>query len=350
MEIKNDTLSEQIVSTGCAFVRNFFSADEIRTIRYEIEEWEKKDLEERKLAGIEFGRFAGSAGVTHYNQGRHIITDFFSLSPTLDSAVGRLLDDARVAQLLEFMGGKNIKLRGYNTRHMTGNKEYSAMEWHRDNVGEITIGLLLDDSNESIDGATCYIPASHLYPYCPLQKANFKMPYPILSLPLWQRFFSYLLEKRTTSKTTHAIGNAGDVYFFPSDLWHGRQANLHESKGMVFFIGLFPSEIPFPSHSEVNIPSKEILERLPASLKKIVDYTNLPKNTDQSAYYYQLQNFKITFGTFSLWNLAVKEREFWESKRGKSLIETFKNLNNIGTIFLEQTKRVIRFIKRRAHL
>lgn len=178
-----ENLRDELKSNGCTFVRNFISISDIQKIKNDIEKWKTIDLEERQAARADYGRFHGSAGVTFYNQGKHIITDFFARSNSLDQAIDRLLSDESVSKLLEFIGGKNLKLRGYNARCMTGNPEYSAMEWHRDNIGEITIGIVMDDQGESSDGATCYVPGSHLYPYCPFMKAQFTMPYPIKNPP-----------------------------------------------------------------------------------------------------------------------------------------------------------------------
>jgi len=310
-----EKMREELKENGIVFVRNFISSADALEIKNDIEKSVQKDLSEREKPEQKYGRFDGSSGITHNNQGKHIITDFFGRSFKLDQSMGKLFEDENVSRLLKFIGGENLKLRGYNTRRMNGPMNYSAMEWHRDNVGEFTIGIVLSEQGNTNDSATCFIPGSHLYPYCPFTTAQFTMPTPIPERPIWERFFSAQLEKKTTANAQDALGQPGDVYIFMGDLWHGRRPNFAGNNDVVFFIGLFPSEVPFPSHAKVDIPSDEILAKLPLSLRKLVDFRNTPANTEKNSYFYELQKQKMSYGFLSLWNLAKLETLFWGSTK-----------------------------------
>lgn len=254
-----------------------------------------------------------------------------------------------MSRLLKFIGGENLKLRGYNSRRMNGPLNYSAMEWHRDNVGEFTIGIVLSEAEDSNDSATCYIPGSHLYPYCPFTSAQFAMPVPIPERPLWERFFSSRLERKTTAQARDAIGKPGDIYIFLGDLWHGRRPNHVGNNDVVFFIGLFPSEIPFPSHAKVDIPPDEVLAKLPLSLRKVVDFRNTPANQNKDSYYYQMQKEKISYGFFSLWNFARLETLFWNSTRwggNKYVRKVLVKLESTLRPLVNLSERVIRKLRR----
>lgn len=328
-------------TNGIVFVRNFLSSEEVNSIRTFIESSVANDLNERNLAGQLYGRFQGSAGVTHNNQGKHVITDFFGQCQMLDLAVGRIFEDPRISSLLKFVGGENLKLRGYNTRRMNGSLEFSAMEWHRDNVGEITIGILLNESGKTNDSATCFIPGSHLFPYCPFKEAQFTMPLPVPMKPKHERLFSSWLESKTTSSSQDAQGEPGDLYIFLGDLWHGRRPNFIGNHDMVFFIGLFPTEIPFPAHSEVVIPAEDVLQKLPPTLRRLVDYKNTPLNKEKTSYIYELQKKKINYSFLSLWNFVKLEIQFWK-KVNEMLADLQKQLQKIENFYL----RVVRKIRR----
>lgn len=336
-----EQLRDDLKTNGLVFIRNFIPVADAIEIRKSIENSVQNDLREREQVQKIYGRFEGSVGITHNNQGKHIIADYFGRSSKLDEAVGKIFEDENVSCLLKFIGGDNLKLRGYNTRRMNSVFDYSAMEWHRDNLGEFTIGIVLTESGQSNDSSTCYIPGSHLYPYCPFAEAQFVMPHPIPMRPLHERFFSTLLEKKTTESAQDAIGKPGDIYIFLGDLWHGRRANFVGNNDVVFFVGLFPSEIPFPSHSEVNIPSEEILSQLPQALRRVVDFRNTPPNKDQSSYIYELQKQKKSYGFFSLWNWVKLEIRFWKKANDlfADLHEWILEIKNFG-------RRVVRKIRR----
>lgn len=345
-----EKMREELKANGLVFVRNFIPMADAIAIKNDIENSVQKDLQERENAKQPTGRFDGSVGISHNNQGKHIITDFFGRSAKLDQAMGQLFEDENVSRLLKFIGGDHLKLRGYNTRRMNGPVNYSAMEWHRDNVGEFTIGVVLSESGKkNTDSATCYIPGSHLYPYCPFTNSQFTMPVPIPPRPFGERFFSSRLEKKTTMKSQDAIGQPGDVYIFVGDLWHGRRANLVANNDVVFFVGLFPTEVPFPSHAKVDIPTDEVLATLPAALRRVVDFRETPPNTVKTSYFYEIQREKISYGFFSLWNLAKQETRFWKSTQlggNPAVQKIITKIENLFRPFTNLSARVVRRLRR----
>jgi hypothetical protein len=349
LETHFEKLRDELKKNGLVYIRNFISEQDSLQIRSDIEKHVERDLLQREKVKQIHGRFEGDVGITHNNSGKHIITDFFGRSLKLDESIGRLFDDQTASKLFEFIGGKNLKLRGYNTRRMNGPINYSAMEWHRDNVGEFTIGIVLSEQGNSNDSATCYIPESHTYPYCPFTSAQFAMPAPAPARPIWERFFSSMLEKKTTALAKDAVGKPGDIYIFMGDLWHGRRPNYVGNNDVVFFIGLFPSEVPFPSHANVDIPADDILAKLPLSLRRVVDFRNTPENKEKTSYFYELQKQKQTYGFLSLWNLAKLETLFWKSanlggnKYVKKFIAKLERMLNPMTHFCG---RIVRKIQR----
>lgn len=307
----------KIEKDGFLIIRNYFSKSDICGAKKDIDKNIDLDLKARNIEGLMYGRYEGSAGVTHNNQGRHIITDFFGRSEILENTVAKFFGDVNIKGLFEHIGGKHLKLRGFNSRKLSGLKDYSAMEWHRDNYGEITVAIIMDSSNLSNDGATCVIPGSHTYPCCPFKDLNFEQPFPVPKLPIWQRFFSSILERRVLKSAVDIVGEAGDVYIFLGDLWHGRRVNLVNNKGIVFFIGLFPSEIPFPQHSKVNIPESSVLDRLPIELRNLVDYLKTPPNNTKDSYFYKMKKDNQRMRLFSLLNIACLEKKFWNLVLGR---------------------------------
>ncbi len=300
------TLRETIEKDGLLLLRNVLDPALVKRANQEVEALLRTDIEERKNAQKETGRFEGTAGKSIVDNSKQILLDIFAKSPTLDGLAEQLLTDPRLAELVEQTVGKNFKLRGYNIRHMTGEADNSAMEWHRDNRGEFNFAILLNESDPTGDAATCYIPGSHLYPYCPFQTIHLASPYAAYHPKMG--VFSRRLARSITKRALAAHGGPGDVYLFIGDIWHGRQPNLRGNTGTVLFFAVFPSEIAFPSHSTVEIPPADVMEKLPPGLRKIVAHTSVLPNHDRSAYLYRMEKRRKKAYPFTLWHLAKVER------------------------------------------
>ena len=309
-------LIQVLQSDGLVMLRKVFDPAEVKLAYQECEKWLEIDLAERKQKLHTAINFEGSVGKSQLNPGKHILLDFYAKSATLDRLVNRFLTDPRIQTTLETMVGKNYKLRGYNIRQMTGELDLSAMEWHRDNRGEFTLAFMLTESFPEGDGTTCYIPGSHRYPLCPNTEALIPSPHACFNPKIG--VFSRMLARKLVKKSKSAAGKEGDVYLFLGDLWHGRQPNVNGRKGTVLFIGLFPQEIPFPH--PVEIPKDEVLDQLPAALRKIVNYDKLPKATEPPAFVSQLEASRKSARRFTLWNFAKLER-----KAADSISQRFKN-------------------------
>jgi putative 2OG-Fe(II) oxygenase len=308
MDSQTQELVETIERDGLVMLRSALDPTLVRQANEEVEAWLKIDLAERKEAGVAAGNFHGSAGRSSVDEAKHLLIDFFGKSPVLDRLAEQLLTEPRIAATVERAVGKHHKLRGYNIRHLTGGAEYSAMEWHRDNRGEFNFAILLNQTEPEGDGATCYIPGSHLFPYCPFQALYVRTPF--VRYHPRMGYFTERLMTRVSRTARSAHGSPGDAYLFFGDIWHGRQPNLHGKTGTVLFFAVFPGEIPFPGHSKVEIPPPEILDRLPPGLRGIVQHDRVPVNSARSAFMYVMESNRRGLGGLSLWRLALWERKY----------------------------------------
>lgn len=308
MDAQTQDLIDTLERDGLAMLRNVLDPSLVRRANEEVEACLKDDLAERRQAGVGLGHFRGSAGRSQLDQSKHLLIDFFAKSPVLDQLANQLLNEPRVAAVAEKVVGEHRKLRGYNIRHLTGTSKNSAMEWHRDNRGEFNFAILLNETAPDSDGATCYIPGSHLYPYCPFQALHVQTPYALYSPRMG--YFTRRLMRKVTRQVRSAHGTPGDAYLFVGDVWHGRQPNLNGRTGTVLFFAVFPGEMPFPAHSSVDIPQPEVLEALPPELRKIVQHDRVPENRDRSAYLYVMEARRQAVGLVSLWRVAMWERKY----------------------------------------
>jgi hypothetical protein len=302
-----DQLKAEAENEGFVAFRDYFP-DLAKQAHDELDAWFEIDLKSRKTSGERSTYHNGVAGRSALLPSMHILQDVFGKSPTLDRMFETALTDANAGGLIHHLAGGNLKLRGYNVRRMTGVTSNSGMEWHRDNPGEIGWSLLLTDTEPEVDGSTCVVHGSHLYPYC--VRKNLLLPwsyYPGFKIFQRLNLFSHLARKRyVDGKSSSASGKAGDFYVFINDLWHGRENNLRGKNTMVFLASVFPTEVDFPD--DVPIPPDEVLATLPPELRKIVDYRNTPANSDRSAYVHRMIGQRQKVGTFTLWRLGQIER------------------------------------------
>ena len=300
-------LTAEAEREGFVAFRGFFG-DMARQAHDELDAWFEADLKSRKESGEKSNYHSGPAGRSVLSPSMHILQDVFGKSPTLDRMFEKALTDANAGGLIHHLAGKNLKLRGYNVRRMTGVADNSGMEWHRDNPGEIGWSLLLTDTKAEVDGSTCVVRGSHLYPYC--VRKNLLLPwtyYPGIKVFQKLNIFSHIVKNRyIDGKSASASGKAGDFYVFINDLWHGRESNLHGKNTMVFLASVFPTEVPFPDN--VPIPRVEVLATLPPKLRSIVDYQHAQPNDDRSAYVHRMIAQRDQVGILTLWRLGQIER------------------------------------------
>jgi hypothetical protein len=276
---------------GYFVCKDFFPLDVVETAREQILAWLKTDLEQRSASQHGDPWYSGEAGTTILTPPTHLMLDAYAKSPALDLMVEKILSDHFSSELLRALVGPGIKLRGYNIQKLTGlpdprpSEGISANphEWHRDSLGEMGIGIFLEDVPGPGNGATSVVPGSHYFPYCPRWNTLLGPPYVMKRGKVgWRSFlrwnlFSRLLGKRVVNKSATGIyGNKGDFYFFINDLWHGREPNIHGKEGIKVMIGAFSTHDPFPD--EVIPPGAEVLAMLPPRLREAA--SQLPPGTE----------------------------------------------------------------------
>ncbi|HLX79291.1 MAG TPA: phytanoyl-CoA dioxygenase family protein [Burkholderiales bacterium] len=291
-EMPVEKLKSRLEEEGFVVVHDFLDPAAVTIAHDEIEDWYLRDQEERKQKSITEPMYDGSAGKTILTKPTHLMLDVYGKSPTLDSLFERILSDPESAGLLRALAGRNLKLRGYNIKKMTGAHDPrpdvgpapNPHEWHRDSPYEICIAVFLDDFSQPNNGTTALMSGSHRFPYCPRWSCLFGPPFALsrifrlqLGIGMFLRFnlFNHLLARRVGKLATGAYGKRGDFYIFINDVWHGREPNTHGNNHMMLMVGAFPTEIPYPD--KVVAPDPEILATLPSSLRAAAAQV-LPQN------------------------------------------------------------------------
>jgi hypothetical protein len=283
---------------GFVFFRQLFSAELARQAHDELSVWYERDNADREQKNTQDTHNHGPAGLTVKTPPSHLLIDAYAKSPALDKIVDKILTHPTTHGVLRRMVGEHVKYRGYNVRLMTGNYDPGPVpslpreltlphDWHRDSPGEFGIGIFLSDVPDGGNGGTALMRGSHMFPYCPRWStllSSFWHPDrtnpKIEGRHLFPRFaaFNRLLGKLLRRRALEASGTHGDCYFFFNDVWHGRYQNLHGRQTMIVLIGCFPTEFPFPD--EVKQPARDVLDRLPESIRKCL--TPQPENKDKS--------------------------------------------------------------------
>lgn len=297
----------QLEANGFVMLKGLFSSSEAQQAHQELETCYQKDLQARAEQKNKSSHWKGPCGHTVLTHPSHLLIDVYTQSPTLDQMFEKFLTHPETQPLLEKLAGKNIKLRGYNVRRMTGKFDPPpAHEWHRDSLGEFGFGILLTDIAPDTNAATSFVPGSHLFPYCPRWNNLFYIPETVLPWLTRFSFFNKRLSRQVLQGHTGAYGKKGDAYIFINDTWHGRQPNLHGQETMVVLIGAFPTDYEFPD--QVIPPPADILNQLPPAVRGIAS-TQLPRNEYADTILRRtIANRKKT-GMATLWRAAQIERK-----------------------------------------
>ena len=328
----------KLEADGFVMLKNFFNANDAQKAHDELNHWYNLDTKYRAENNVDVEMFNSPAGTFVLTKPSHLMIDAYGKSPTLDSMFEKFLSDKSTQPLIEALAGKNIKLRGYNIRKMTG--AYNpppAHEWHRDSLGEFGFGILLTDVGPDENAATSFVPGSHLYPYCPRWNNLFYQPRWILPFFYKNNFFSKLLGKHFLKNATGAFGKKGDAYIFINDTWHGRQPNLHGHQSMVVLIGAFPTDYVFPD--KVTPPSKDILNQLPPHLKAVASCELPPNNPTDTILRRTIAN-RLEIGVFTIWRAAQIERKIANIVSFPLLL-----LKKIFTSLYNHSARILRKIR-----
>lgn len=274
-----ETAAAALETQGFYVFENFFNPAQVQQAREEVVAWLDADVAERASGNVTTAWHKGTAGTTILTKPTHLMLDAYAKSPTLDQMVETVLTNEWSRGVLNKLVGEHIKLRGYNVQKLTGANDprpeigvaSNPHEWHRDSLGEIGIGIFLEDVPGPGNGATSIVRGSHYFPFCPRWNSLFGPPYIMRGggrgLEAFLRFniFSRLLARRVLEQSTGAYGKQGDFYIFINDAWHGREPNVYGGTGIKVMIGAFACDDPFPD--EVIPPPAEVLGRLPPRLR-----------------------------------------------------------------------------------
>ena len=271
-----NSITERLDRDGFAMVREFLDPGLVAQAHRELEVWFAHDRAERAARAIAEAHHVGAAGHTILTAPSHLMVDVYGKSPTLDRLVERVLSEPATAAAIESLGGKHVKVRGYNVRRMTGAYDPPpAHEWHRDSDGDFNLGILLTDVPEGNNAATALLPGSHEYPYCPRWNCLFSEPIRLAKDPArlcskaflrWSPF-NRLLWSRLFRRATGGYGKRGDIYLFSNDTWHGREPNEQGREAMVCLIGLCGTE--FSKADQPPAISTETRAALPRRLAEL---------------------------------------------------------------------------------
>jgi putative 2OG-Fe(II) oxygenase len=291
---------------GFVMFKNFFDSALAESAHKQMESLYSKDLQARREQGIKEARWNGPSGVSVLTEPTHLMIDAYTKSPALDQMFEKFLTDPKTKPVIEKLAGPHIKLRGYNVRRMTGAFDPPpSHEWHRDSTGEFGFGILLTDVEPGENGATAFVPGSHLFPYCPRWNNLFYTPPKVLPSLVKKAIFNKLLGKKVLKNHTGASGKKGDAYIFINDSWHGRQPNLHGKESMVVLIGAYPTDYEFPD--KVTPPPAEILAKLPPNLAAVAS-CKLPVNEMSDTILRRMVQNRQPIGFLTLWRAARLER------------------------------------------
>ncbi|MGC3966256.1 MAG: phytanoyl-CoA dioxygenase family protein [Pirellulales bacterium] len=252
------------------------------------------------------------------------VVDIYGYSPALEAMVERVLTDPVASAVLEKAVGKHFKIRGYNLRRMDGSldpltdgPQAVPHVWHRDWRGEFGISILLSDVPEPNNSGTCFVPGSHLWPYCPrdntvLSTWNVLRTNKLRLLSKLMHklsLFTNRLARRRMTDVVESTGEAGDVFYFFNDTWHGRNPNLHGRQTTVLFLGLFPTEFPFPD--DVKLPPAEVLATLPPRFRQAVRHDQ-PVNQGRDSLAHWVLDNQQPVRWFDLFHLVRLERRLFD--------------------------------------
>ncbi len=316
--MKATTACDDLRRDGFTSFRNLFSPALVKRAASEIESLCRNHVDDRDAApspdAPKLMRFE------HFT----FVVDVYGRSPALESMVEKVLTDPTTAAVLERAVGRHFKIRGYNLRRMDGSHDPLTdgpqavpHVWHRDWRGEFGVSILLSDVPEPNNAGTCFVPGSHLWPYCPRDNTvlstwnvlRTNRLRPLSKIMRVLSVFNNLLARRKMRNAVESTGAAGDVFFFFNDTWHGRSPNLHGRRTTVLFLGLFPTEFPFPD--DVKLPPEDVLATLPPRFRRAVEHDQ-PINERRDSLAHWVLAHQTPAAWFSLFQLAKWERRVFD--------------------------------------
>jgi putative 2OG-Fe(II) oxygenase len=159
--------------------------------------------------------------------GARALTRFCQHDPLVSELINKIVSNERIKAILNSVFGEDYKIWGMALR--TSYPGDKGLNLHQDSSGETNMAILLDD-NLSGDGATTFLPSSHMIS----KRARvLGVEAPPVLVNLMRGFLKPL------------TGRAGDIGFFFNRTWHGRFSNRSSMSHDVILISFFPSGATF---------------------------------------------------------------------------------------------------------
>jgi hypothetical protein len=276
-------LVDQVSKDGYCTMPGFLSKEDTLAARAELAGFLDQDLAHRKTANIQVSDHIRDGH--HYSLTSHMHTMLFPAfrSHRMAMMLEKIITDQAIKKFVEAIIGENYRFRVDLVRRASGvddsvDEFQIPHEWHRDTPGEFTFGIFLDDMREEFSGGTAVIEGgTHFQPYDPIwdfmfgQKSYTTKANYLANRAVWvddkcRRFdlLNRFAKHRLMNRTVEIRGDAGDVYFFLNDSWHGRAPNKTGKQFMTIRFGGFPTDFAFKD----DLPLPAGAENLPPELRK----------------------------------------------------------------------------------
>ena len=235
------------------------------------------------------------------------LSNIFGRNNKIEKIFENFFSNKLVKNILEFTLGPGYKIWEVGIRR-AHNKD-NGLSIHTDGKGEFGISILLND-HFSYEGTTVLFPKSHRFNIIPKDDGIEK----------------YLRPSILKHFTKPLVGNAGDVFLFFKQTWHGRIKSDKAILSDSIIMGIYPVGYEF---KPFNI-EKKTFEKLPIELKRLI-------RTDESLYPTKDGFFKVTGRTTKnrlidyLYNEKFYIKTLWSSFK---LLVPFLNLINKVRKFL----------------
>ncbi len=165
--------------------------------------------------------------------------DFLGLDSRIDKVLDETLGREDIQSFLMSVLGPEYRIWYCQIRRVE--LDSRPLRIHQDLQGELGMSILLSDVTTN-HGTTVLIRGSHRWP-------RIINAFPFLS----PRIFSHW--------TTSALGNAGDVYFFYNDTWHGNMT-ADQTPATAIILTFLPKN----RTQKHRVPPTELLEQLGPNL------------------------------------------------------------------------------------
>lgn len=313
-------LYNEVLSNGHFTIPHFFSKQEVTAIKTELIELFEEDIAYRNKNTISTADHQKDGYTYSLTDEMHTLLFPAFCSEKTALLIEKIITHPTIALLLKNTIGECYRLRVDLVRKATGKNDgsngFKALPhtWHRDTPGEFTFGIFLDDMVAPFSGGTSVISGgTHLQPHHPLwdfmfepQSYTTEKHYAAQKLTRLPSLFSQLgllnqlAKKAALQKAVEIRGEAGDIYFFLNDVWHGRAPNLSGKSFMTIRFGGFPTDFPFKE----DLPLPAGIEKLPPTLKARYSQ-NQPINSKKDLLIHKTRTQKANW----LYRLACKEKK-----------------------------------------